>query len=193
MPAPTKTFLYVVLSLACYYTGRNTPSVDALSTVEGRRAFVSHVGPATAAVIGASSVLTESPDVAEAAVVMLNTENGIKYAVTKESTKKGYPRDGDIIAIEYTGYLTNGQIFDATHAVGQNKPLVFILGGNAVIPGLNDLVSYMKVGQQVQAIIPPNMAFGDKGICEEDGDCLIKPGSTLVYDVFLKQSSIPPP
>jgi len=189
----TKTFLYVVLYLTCYYTGSNIPSVDALSTVEGRRAFVSHIGTATAAVIGASSVLTESPDVAAAAVVMQNTENGIKYAVTKESTTKGYPQKGDIVAIEYTGYLTNGQIFDSTHAVGQNQPLAFILGGNAVIPGLNDIVYNMKVGQKVQAIVPPTMAFGDKGICKEDGDCLITPGSTLVYDVYLKKSSIPPP
>jgi len=58
---------------------------------------------------------------------------------------------------------------------------------------LNDIVSNMKVGQKVQAIFPPDMAFGEKGICQEDGECLIKPGSTLVYDVYLKKSAIPPP
>jgi FKBP-type peptidyl-prolyl cis-trans isomerase len=51
----------------------------------------------------------------------------------------------------------------------------------------------MVVGQKVQAIIPPNLAYGEKGVCLEDGECLIKPGSTLVYDVLLKRSSIPPP
>ena len=51
----------------------------------------------------------------------------------------------------------------------------------------------MRVGEKVQAIIPPNMAFGDDGICLEDGECLVKPGSTLVYDILLKKSSIPPP
>jgi len=147
-----------------------------------------------AAVVGVSSVLTESPDAATAAVVMQNTEKGIKYAVTKDSKSKQYPQNGDICAIEYTGYLTNGQIFDATHAMGKGQPLAWILGEKAVIPGLNDLVSEMRVGQQVQAIIPPEMAFGDKGICKEDGEeCLIKPGSTLVYDVYLKKASISPP
>jgi FKBP-type peptidyl-prolyl cis-trans isomerase len=51
----------------------------------------------------------------------------------------------------------------------------------------------MRVGEKVQAIIPPGLAFGEKGLCLENGECLIKPNSTLVYDVFLKRSAIPPP
>ena len=85
------------------------------------------------------------------------------------------------------------QIFDATHAEGKKNALLFKLGSTAVIPGLNDLVANMQVGEKVQAIIPPELAFGEEGICLESGECLIKPGSTLVYDVLLKKSSIPPP
>jgi FKBP-type peptidyl-prolyl cis-trans isomerase len=52
----------------------------------------------------------------------------------------------------------------------------------------------MGVGEKVQAIVPPQLAFGEKGIClESAGECLIKPGSTLVYDIFLKRKAIPPP
>lgn len=86
---------------------------------------------------------------------------------------------------------TMQQIFDASHSEG--KQLQFILGSKAVIPGLNEVVANMRVGEKVQAIIPPTMAFGDDGICLEDGECLIKPGSTLVYDVLLRKCSIPPP
>lgn len=125
---------------------------------------------------------------------------------------------GDFVAIDYTGYLANGQvrkiimwtkscnpnnnyglsrnvvkIFDATHAEGKSNSLLFKLGSGSVIPGLDEIVSYMVVGQKVQAIIPPALAYGEKGVCLDDGECLIKPGSTLVYDVFLKRSSIPPP
>jgi FKBP-type peptidyl-prolyl cis-trans isomerase len=85
------------------------------------------------------------------------------------------------------------EIFDATHAEGKSNSLLFKLGSGSVIPGLDEIVSYMVVGQKVQAIIPPSLAYGDKGVCLDDGECLIKPGSTLVYDVFLKRSSIPPP
>ena len=58
---------------------------------------------------------------------------------------------------------------------------------------LNELVTEMGVGQKVQAIIPPELAFGEKGICVDEQGCLIKPGSTLVYDVSLKRKAIPPP
>ena len=97
------------------------------------------------------------------------------------------------VAIEYTGYLTNGQIFDATHAEGKRNALMFELGGNAVISGINDVVQELGVGEKVQAIIPSDLAFGDKGICLDSGECLIPPKSTLVYDISLKRKAIPPP
>jgi FKBP-type peptidyl-prolyl cis-trans isomerase len=55
------------------------------------------------------------------------------------------------------------------------------------------MVKEMEVGQKVQAIIPPELAFGDKGICIDSGECVVKPKSYLVYDIFLKRSAIPPP
>ena len=90
-------------------------------------------------------------------------------------------------------FLMHQQIFDATHSEGKKNSLLFKLGSTAVVPGLNEMVSNMVVGQKVQAIIPPSLAFGEDGICLENGECLVKPGSTLVYDILLKKSSIPPP
>jgi FKBP-type peptidyl-prolyl cis-trans isomerase len=40
---------------------------------------------------------------------------------------------------------------------------LFKLGTGSVIPGLDDMVASMTVGQKVQAIIPPTLAYGDKG------------------------------
>ncbi|GKY95068.1 hypothetical protein MPSEU_000471000 [Mayamaea pseudoterrestris] len=159
-----------------------------------RRAFLSRT-VATAAGAFATPLYIANGQVNEAlaAPQILTTPHGIKYATTKEPTSKTVPQDRDIVAIEYTGYLTDGSIFDATHAQGKKNALMFELGGNAVVPGLNELIKELKVGQKVQAIIPPELAFGDKGICLETGECLVKPKSTLVYDVYLKTSSIPPP
>ena len=58
---------------------------------------------------------------------------------------------------------------------------------------VGERVENMSVGMKVQAIVPPELAFGDKGLCLESGECLIKPKSTLVYDIALKRASIPPP
>lgn len=51
----------------------------------------------------------------------------------------------------------------------------------------------MTVGDKIQAIIPPALAYGDKGVCLENGECLVKPGATLVYDITLTRASLPPP
>lgn len=165
----------------------------ASSAIGNRRSFLS---TSVATVVGGTSILYRPEQTyAATAKEIITTPLGVKYAVTKQPTEKKpvAPLKGDIVAIDYTGYLVNGQIFDATHAEGKSNALLFKLGSGSVIPGLDDIVAQMVVGQKVQAIIPPQLAYGEKGVCLDDGECLIKPGSTLVYDVFLKRSSIPPP
>lgn len=174
----------------------NEANAFSLSTKEAgvatRRSFFSTAG----GIAGAALIGTSISAPANAAPQIFNTPAGVKYAILKEpkDPKKAVaPQQGDIVAIEYTGYLSDGTVFDATHAENKNNALLFNLGSTVVTPGLNDMVSQMVVGQKVQAIIPPKLAFGDKGLCLDDGECLIKPGATLVYDVYLKKSSIPPP
>ncbi|KAL7537181.1 hypothetical protein ACHAXR_010278 [Thalassiosira sp. AJA248-18] len=192
-----KSLLASVLFLLCSSDvaafSLSASSESPTDAVGNRRSFLS---TSIATVVGGASILSQAqPSYAATAKEIITTPTGIKYAVTKEPTAKKpvAPLKGDIVAIDYTGYLANGQIFDATHAEGKNSPLLFKVGDGAVIPGLDDIVSRMVVGQKVQAIVPPSLAYGDKGVCIEDGECLIKPGATLVYDVLLKKSSIPPP
>lgn len=87
-----------------------------------RRAFLTKAASTTAAAIigGTTTSTTILPsNVANAAPEIMNTPSGLKYAVTRQPPdpkKATVPQKGDIVAIEYTGYLTSGQIFDATHA-----------------------------------------------------------------------------
>lgn len=198
MKTCVSSLLLAAASTLCMQNGVEGFSISmsspAADVANSRRAFLSSAG---AALAGASvaGIALPSPSNAATAREILNTPSGIKYAVLKESADKKpvAPYKGDIVAVEYTGYLANGQIFDATHSEGKSNALLFKLGSGSVIPGLDEMVSLMTVGQKVQAIIPPSLAYGDKGVCLDDGECLIKPGSTLVYDVYLKKSSIPPP
>lgn len=169
-------------------------SLKADSSSSSRRSFLSKTVASTAALIGAGSSV--GVDIASAAPQIFTTPSGIKYAVLTKPREKPTSAKGDIVAIEYTGYLTNGAIFDGTHAEGKRNALMFELGGNAVIDGVNEMVGQMGVGEKRQVIVPPEMAFGEKGICvgEDDSqECLIKPNSTLVYDISLKRTAIPPP
>jgi len=169
----------------------------------GRREFFTQA----ASQVAATATLVISPSLTNAVDAptkpkIYTTDNGVKYAVLKQSTVKiskdrnlsvTNPKPGDLVVIDYTGYLSNGQIFDATHAEGKKSALIFKLDTGSVIPGIDDVVNYMTVGDKIQAIIPPALAYGDKGVCLENGECLVKPGATLVYDITLTRASLPPP
>ena len=162
--------------------------------MDNRRDALKQLFTVPAAAVLASTVGTQPVN----AVQIYNTSKGVKYAITKDlkkGAKETYPQPGDIVAVDFTGYKTNGQIFDATHSEGKSNALLFKLGSGSVIPGFEDIVSQMVVGQKVQAIIPPELAYGDKGVCLPDKpeECLVKPGETLVYDILLVKASIPPP
>lgn len=150
-----------------------------------RRSFLSYVAATTGAVIASDKAFAATPEI-------FTTKNGIKYATLKEGKGGGPPQENDFVAIEYTGYLTDGEIFDGTHAEGKGNALAFNLGSRVVIPGINEMLSSMRVGQKVQCIIPPKLAFGKKGLCLDNGECLIKGGATVVYDIYLKNSGAPP-
>lgn len=72
-----------------------------------RREFISKVTSASAAAVGVATV-GASPALAGPEILKL--QSGIKYAVTKPVEKGNYPQAGDIVAVEYTGYLTSGQV-----------------------------------------------------------------------------------
>lgn len=59
----------------------------------------------------AALVLTQVVPPAMAAPEIFNTPKGAKYAVLQGAKEKAKPADGDIVAIEYTGYLSDGTIF----------------------------------------------------------------------------------
>ncbi len=96
------------------------------STTSSRRGFFSAAAASAGAV--ATAVVLQPAGSALAGPEIYNLGNGIKYAVTQDVAKGSYPQEGDIIAIEYTGYLTNGAIFDATHSIGKKNALLFKLG-----------------------------------------------------------------
>lgn len=88
---------------------------------------------------------------------------------------------------EQQAFLTNGQIFD------NRKDFVFQLGQRQVIPGLETAVSTMKPGGERKVVIPPKLAYGDRGVClTESKECLVPPGETLGYSVTLQRVAIPP-
>ena len=86
---------------------------------------------------------------------------------------------GAQVSVHYVGVAhSTGEEFDSSYNRG--TPLDFPLGAGRVIPGWDSGVAGMKVGGRRQLVIPPHLAYGDRG-----AGGVIKPGETLIFVVDL--------
>jgi FKBP-type peptidyl-prolyl cis-trans isomerase len=114
----------------------------------------------------------------------LQTDLGIKYIELKKGSGV-YPSPGDFVAIDYNAFLNNGTMFDTTIGKGK-KTLSFRFGKKQVIPGIESVLEYMQAGGEVTCTIPPQYAYGAKGVCIENEGCIVPPNETLKYFIRLK-------
>jgi len=124
-------------------------------------------------------LIDAQPSVKEWAVdstKMKTTKDGLKYVIVKEGTGPK-AKSGDIVTVNYSGFLLNGKKFDSS--VERGEPITFKLGGHTVIPGWEEGLMLLNKGAKVQLIIPPSLGYGNRG----QGP--IPPNSTLVFDVEL--------
>lgn len=91
---------------------------------------------------------------------------------------KNYPKKGQTVTIHYDAFLPNGMQFDSSRK--RNKPFKFILFCEQVIPGLDESVSQLSLGERAMVNIPHNKAYGSKGF-----PCLVPKDSDLRFDVQL--------
>lgn len=82
---------------------------------------------------------------------------------------------GDTVDVHYVGVAySTGEEFDASYNRG--SALSFRLGSGMVIAGWDQGIQGMKVGGRRKLIIPPHLAYGDRG-----AGGVIKPGETLIF------------
>ena len=87
--------------------------------------------------------------------------------------------------MHYQGRLTDGTIFDDSQKRG--APFSFTLGSGQVIPGWEQGIAGMKIGEKRVLTIPPELGYGAAG-----AGGVIPPNATLVFDVELVAVTIPP-
>jgi FKBP-type peptidyl-prolyl cis-trans isomerase FklB len=105
------------------------------------------------------------------------TESGLQYKILKAGNGE-IPAPIDEVEVIYEGRLIDGTVFDATSKHNGQKTDKF--RADRVIKGWTEALTMMPVGSKWQIYIPQNLAYGDRAA----GD-VIKPGSTLVFDIEL--------
>jgi peptidylprolyl isomerase len=68
-------------------------------------------------------------------------------------------KKGDTVKIHYTGRLHDGTVFDSS---SDREPLQFVIGKGQVIPGFEEAITGMQVGEKKTAEIPCKMAYGER-------------------------------
>ena len=69
-------------------------------------------------------------------------------------------KEGSVVKVDYTGKFTDGNIFDSSEKHG--KPLEFQIGAGQVIPGFEDAIKEMSVGDEKEINLKATEAYGER-------------------------------
>ena len=110
-------------------------------------------------------------DVAAAPADAETTASGLASKVLEAGSGSTHPTATSNVTVHYTGWTTDGQMFDSSVTRGQ--PSTFPLNG--VIRGWTEGVQLMVVGEKRRFWIPEELAYGGRR----------DPRGMLVFDVEL--------
>ncbi|MFD2255097.1 FKBP-type peptidyl-prolyl cis-trans isomerase [Luteolibacter algae] len=121
------------------------------------------------------NTMIEAPsDVAAVPDDAQKTDSGLASKVLTKGTGNEKPAAADEVTVHYSGWTTDGKLFDSS--VKRGQPATFPLNG--VIKGWTEGLQLMTVGEKRRFWIPADLAYG-----ENPGGG--RPGGLLVFDVEL--------
>lgn len=108
------------------------------------------------------------------------TKSGLRYKLIQEGSGKK-PSKGQQVSVHYEGSLPSGQVFDSSYK--RKEPITFQLGVGQVIPGWDEGIALLKVGDKARFVIPSHLAYGSAG-----AGGVIPPNATLIFEVELMEA-----
>lgn len=108
------------------------------------------------------------------------TKSGLRYKIDTPGTGPK-PMRGQTAVMDYTLKTVIEDkppvYVDGTKQTYPPRPVQFMLGVGAQIPGFDEAAMDMRVGEKRIVVVPPNLAYGKY----ETSNGLIPPDATLIY------------
>jgi FKBP-type peptidyl-prolyl cis-trans isomerase len=143
-------------------------------------AAVAIAGAVGSAQTPAPKVIPPPADVAAPPADAVKTASGLSTKIETPGTGTSHPTKDDLVTIDYTGWTTDGKMFDSS--IVRGKPSTF--GVSRVIPGFSEGLQLMVPGETRRLWIPESLAY--KGAAG-------KPKGMLVFDIHLIDMPNRPP
>ncbi len=105
------------------------------------------------------------------------TESGLRYQILQKGTGKQAEK-GKTVSVHYKGQLADGTVFDSSYK--RKQPLEFPVGVGQVIPGWDEGIQLLQVGDKARLVIPSDLGYGSRG-----AGGVIPPDAILIFDVEL--------
>ncbi len=105
------------------------------------------------------------------------TDSGLRYQIIQEGNGIKAEK-GKTVSVHYKGQLADGTVFDSSYK--RNQPLEFPVGVGQVIPGWDEGICLLNVGDKARLVIPSDLGYGSSG-----AGGVIPPDATLIFDVEL--------
>jgi peptidylprolyl isomerase len=110
----------------------------------------------------------------------IKLESGLKIILIEKVINGKSANPGQTVQAHYTGYFTDGKIFDSS--VERDQPFEFPVGQGRVIRGWDETFMLLREGEKARIIIPYQLAYGEQG-----RPPVIPQKADLIFDVQLLQ------
>lgn len=163
-------------------TSAETPSAAPAASSAAPAATPTVEASAAPAAPAQPNAIPAPDDVAKAPADAKVTASGLATKVLTPGKGKDHPGQTDRVKVDYTGWTTDGKMFDSS--VARGTPTTFGVG--EVIPGWTEALKLMVVGEKRRLWIPGKLAYGDH---PQMGGA---PSGPLTFDVELLDIVKPP-
>jgi peptidyl-prolyl cis-trans isomerase A (cyclophilin A) len=109
------------------------------------------------------------------------TNSGLRYQIVQKGKGKKAEK-GSHISVHYKGQLADGTVFDSSYT--RKQPIDFQVGVGQVIPGWDEGLQLLQVGDKARLVIPSHLGYGSQG-----AGGVIPPDAVLIFDVELMNVS----